>query len=147
MQKTALLLLMLSFGSAIPVAAAPAAEAVLFLTLSARLARPSDHASAVTANGELGTTPGTPLSSGGVALGRRAFRLTARSHDFEAVADGLFGQQIVVRFTAVLLRDGWCAVADYAVFGLAKPGPGRPFGAGSTLQMNPTGFSLQPGRQ
>jgi hypothetical protein len=75
------------------------------------------------------------------------FRLTRRSQDFEVGLDGIRGQQIIVRFTAVVLPSGLCAVAGYEAFGLAKPEPGRPFGAGSSLQVNATGFSIEPGQQ
>jgi len=123
------------------------AEALLMLTVSAHLARPIREAV------PLGPTPGPTESrravpnSGSVTLGRRPFRLIERSQDFEEVLGGISGQQIVVRFTAVVLSDNLCAVANFQAYGLAKPEPGRPFGAGSTLLSNPTGFSLEPGQQ
>ncbi|HEY0793804.1 MAG TPA: hypothetical protein VGD78_22265 [Chthoniobacterales bacterium] len=117
------------------------------LTLSARFARP------IHGTLPLGPSPGLTESRqavpnlGSVTLGRRPFRLIERSQDFEEVLRGISGQQIVVRFTAVVLSGNLCAVANFQAFGLAKPEPGRPFGAGSTLLSNPTGFSLELGQQ
>jgi len=117
------------------------------LTLSAHLARPTgDVAPLAPGPGLTGPRSAAPVS-GSVTLGRRAFRLTGRSHDFEAVVGGILGQQIIVRFTAVVLPAGLCAVANYEAFGLAKPEPGRPFGAGSTLQVHQPSFAIGPGQK
>lgn len=145
MWKTVLVLLI--SGLTGTVAAAPSAEALLILTLSARVARPLGHAATATPGRALSEGSATPLSSDSVTLGRRAFRLTGRSQDLEAVAGGIFGQQIIVRFTAVVLPTGLCGITNYEAFGLAKPEPGRPFGAGSTLQVYHSGFAIEPGRQ
>jgi len=117
--------------------AAPVIEALLVVTLSTR-------AAGSIASGE---DQGSPPDAGLIPLGRIMFRLTSHSQDLEGGLDGIQGQQIIVRFTAVVLPAGFCAVANYEAYGLAKPEPGHPFGAGSTLQANPTGFSVEPGKQ
>ncbi|MBV9489063.1 MAG: hypothetical protein JO069_04970 [Verrucomicrobia bacterium] len=147
MRTVLLVWLIWALTPARPLAAAPASEAVLILTLSARVARPAENVAPAppgAAPSEAGRA--TPQAAA-TSLGRRAFRLTRRSQDFEAVADGILGQQVVVRFTAALLPAQLCAITSYEAFGLAKPEPGRPFGAGSTLQANQTGFAFEPGQQ
>ncbi|MBV9998281.1 MAG: hypothetical protein JO015_04115 [Verrucomicrobia bacterium] len=129
--------LFLSICGLVSACAAPAVEALLVVTLSTRAASP------VASSEDQVSPPDTAL----IPLGRTMFRLTSHSQDLEAGLDGVRGQQIIVRFTAVVLPPGFCAVANYEAFGLAKPEPGRPFGAGSTLQANPAGFSVEPGKQ
>jgi hypothetical protein len=115
----------------------------LVITVSSRTTRPASNVGQAASSED----QNLPSNSDSIPLGRRIFRLTRRSHDFELGLDGIRGQQIIVRFTAVVLPSGVCAVADYQAFGLAKPEPGRPFGAGSSLQVNATGFSIEPGQQ
>lgn len=131
--------LILSICGLVSASAAPAPEALLVVALSAR----AGNAGPVASSEIQGSMP----QSASIPLGRRMFRLTSRSQDLEAGLDGVEGQQIIVRFTAVVLSPGFCAVANYEAFGLARPEPGRPFGAGSTLESNAGGFSIQPGKQ
>jgi hypothetical protein len=135
--------LFLSICGLVSACAAPAVEALLVVTLSTRAAGPAGNTGAVTSSEDQGSLPDSAL----VPLGRTMFRLTSHSQDLEAGMDGIRGQQIIVRFTAVVLPPGFCAVANYEAYGLAKPEPGHPFGAGSTLQANPAGFSVEPGKQ
>jgi hypothetical protein len=135
--------LFLSICGLVSACAAPAVEALLVVTLSTRAAGPASDTSSVTSSDDQGSLPGSAL----IPLGRTMFRLTSRSQDLEAGMDGIRGQQIIVRFTAVVLPAGFCAVANYEAYGLARPEPGRPFGAGSTLQAKPAGFSVRPGKQ
>jgi hypothetical protein len=138
-------LLLLSACSllAVSACAAPALEALLVVTLSTRAGRAAANTGPVASSDARGLPPDADL----IPLGRTTFRLTSRSQDLETGMDGIQGQQIIVRFTAVVLPPGFCAVANYEAYGLAKPEPGRPFGAGSTLQVNPAGFSVKPGKQ
>jgi hypothetical protein len=92
----------------------------------------------------IASTPNAPLPA---ELARRLFPLDRRSHAFHAALPGAEGQQVLVRFNGVLLPNGLCAIADYQAFGLAAPEPGKPFGEGSTIASNRTGFSLRPGEQ
>ena len=124
-----------------------AAEAILMLTVSAHLTQPIRGAVPFPPAPGITESRRAGPDSGSVTLGRRPFLLIGRSQDFEEVLGGVFGQQIIVRFTAVVLSGDLCAVANFEAFGLAKPEPGRPFGAGSTLLSNPTGFALEPGQQ
>jgi hypothetical protein len=143
MWKMVLVVFVCSLVSVCPSPAAPAAEALLIITLSS-MAPP--------ANGnpdlmEPRQVRGSPSYSDSIPLDRSILRLTRRSQDVEVGLNGTQGQQVLVRFTAVVLPNGFCAVANYAAFGLARPEPGRPFGAGSSIQMNTTGFSIEPGEQ
>ena len=136
--------LFISICGLVPACAAPAVEALLVVTLSTRAGGPARSIGPVSSSEGQGSRPsGADL----VPLGRMVFRLTSHSQDLEAGLDGIRGQQIIVRFTAVVLPVGFCAVGNYEAYGLAKPEPGRPFGAGSTLQANPAGFSIEPGKQ
>lgn len=135
--------LFISLCGLVPACAGPAVEALLVVTLSTWAAGPAGNTGRVASNEE-----GPPASRADlIPLGRTMFRLTSHSQDLEAGMDGIRGQQIIVRFTAVVLPAGFCAVGNYEAYGLAKPEPGRPFGAGSTLQANPAGFSIEPGKQ
>jgi hypothetical protein len=78
-------------------------------------------------------------------ISRRLFPLDRRSRAFQAALPGLEGQQIVVRFIGVVLPNGLCAVANYQAIGLAAPQPGKPFGEGSSIEANRTGFALPLG--
>jgi hypothetical protein len=135
--------LFLSICGLVSACAAPAVEALLVVTLSTRAAAPAGNTGPVASR----EGQGSPPDSDSIPLGRMMFRLTSHSQDLEAGLDGIRGQQIIVRFTAVVLPPGFCAVANYEAYGLARPEPGRPFGAGSTLQANPAGFSVEPGKQ
>lgn len=135
--------LFLSLCGLVSACAAPAVEALLVVTLSTRAASPAGNPRPAALSEDQVSPPDAAL----VPLGRTMFRLTSHSQDLEAGLDGVRGQQIIVRFTAVVLPPGFCAVANYEAYGLAKPEPGRPFGAGSTLQTNPAGFSVEPGKQ
>jgi hypothetical protein len=135
--------LFLSICGLVSACGAPAVEALLVVTLSTRAASPGSNTTSVTSSEDQSSLPDSAL----IPLGRTVFRLTSHSEDLEAGMDGIRGQQIIVRFTAVVLPSGFCAVANYEAYGLARPEPGRPFGAGSTLQANPAGFSVRPGKQ
>jgi hypothetical protein len=143
MWKMVLVISVCSLVSVCPSPAAPAAEALLIITLSGTAPRANGNPDLM----EPSQPRGSPAYSDFVPLDRSIFRLTRRSQDVEVGLNGTQGQQVLVRFTAVVLPNGFCAVADYAAFGLAKPEPGHPFGAGSSIQMNTSGFSIEPGEQ
>ncbi len=77
----------------------------------------------------------------------KSFQLSSKFQDFAPVIAGLEGQRVSLRFTAVVLPNGDCAVTQFQAVGLVRASRSRLGPVGSSLMASGSGFTVAPGRR
>jgi hypothetical protein len=77
----------------------------------------------------------------------KSFQISSRSQEFAPVVVGLEGQRVSVRFTAVVLPNGNCAVTRYQALGLARTSRNQISPVGSSEVASLNGFTVRPGQR
>jgi hypothetical protein len=89
-----------------------------------------------------------PATTEGIQeLQGKSFQLSSKFEDFAPVVVGLQGQRVSIRFTAVVLPNGNCAVTRYQALGLARTSRNQISPVGSSEVASLNGFTVTPGQR
>jgi hypothetical protein len=88
-----------------------------------------------------------PLPAGVQQLQSKAFQIKSGSGDFQAVIPGVEGQRVELSFTAAVLPNGECAVANFQLGAAAESSRGNALPSDSSQTMNRGGFAVAPGQR
>jgi len=96
-----------------------------------------------------GIVSGTPqvLPPGVQQLQSRTFQVKSGSRDFQAVVPGVEGQRVELSFTAIVLRNGSCAVTDFQIGAASESSTGNVLPSNSSQTMSRGGFTVAPGQR
>ena len=87
-----------------------------------------------------------PATTEGIQeLQGKSFQLGSKFEDFAPVVVGMEGQRVSVRFTAVVLPNGNCAVTRYQALGLARTSKNQISPVGSSEVASLNGFTVRLG--
>ena len=77
----------------------------------------------------------------------RTFQIRSESRDFSAVIPGVNAQRIELSLTAVVLRNGRCAVTDFQLGAASESSLGNLLPSNASQTMSRGGFSIAPGER